>query len=62
MAEAYGVWQEKSLFGHRYWGIVRTTFLIDDEGRIASVFEKVQPLGHAEQVLEALAALRNPRP
>lgn len=57
VAEAYGVWQEKTLFGRRYMGIVRTTFIIDRDGRIAKVFEKVQPIGHAKKVLKALQQL-----
>jgi len=55
VAEAYGVWQEKSMYGRKYWGVARTTFLIDEEGRIARVFENVKPAGHAAEVLEALA-------
>lgn len=57
VAEAYGVWQEKSMFGRKYMGIVRTTFIIDPDGRIARVFEKVQPIGHAKKVLKALGEL-----
>ena len=57
MAERYGVWQEKSFLGKKYWGNARTTFLIDREGRIARVFEKVKPEGHAEEVAAAIAAL-----
>ena len=58
IAESYGVWQEKSLFGRKYMGIARTTFLIAPDGRIARVFEKVNPLGHAAGVAEAIEALR----
>ncbi len=54
MAEAYGVWQEKSMYGRKYWGNARTTFLIDAGGRISHVFEKVNAEGHAEEVLGAL--------
>ncbi|HEX7090983.1 MAG TPA: thioredoxin-dependent thiol peroxidase [Longimicrobiales bacterium] len=54
VAEAYGVWQQKSMYGRTYWGVARTTFLIDEEGRIARVFEKVKPAGHAAEVLEAV--------
>ena len=57
VAEAYGVWQRKSMYGRKYWGIVRTTFVINEKGRIAHVFEKVKPAGHAAEVL---AALRTP--
>jgi peroxiredoxin Q/BCP len=55
VAEAYGVWGEKRMFGHRYLGIRRTTFVIDPAGRIARVFERVKPKGHAAEVLQALA-------
>jgi len=54
VAEAYGAWGEKSMYGKKYKGILRTTFLIDGEGRIARVFEKVKPEGHAAEVLAAL--------
>jgi len=47
----YGVWQEKSSYGRTYWGVVRTTFVIDQRGRVAHVFEKVKPQGHAAEVL-----------
>ena len=57
VARAYGVWGEKSMYGRKYQGILRTTFVIDKAGRIAKVFEKVKPKGHAAQVLEALAEL-----
>jgi thioredoxin-dependent peroxiredoxin len=57
MLEAYGVWQEKSLYGRRFWGIVRTTFLIGADGRIAKVWPRVSVDGHAEEVLVAATAL-----
>ena len=57
IADAYGVWGEKNMFGNKYWGNLRTTFLIDAKGRIARVFEKVKPEGHADEVAEAVAAL-----
>ena len=57
IAEAYGVWQKKSMFGKKYMGIARTTFIIDPDGRIAKVFDKVNPLGHAGDVAEAIEAL-----
>ena len=53
----YGVWAEKSMYGKKYWGVNRTTFVIDATGRIARVFEKVQPEGHAAEVAEAVTAL-----
>lgn len=52
--EAYGVWQEKTLYGKKSMGTVRSTFLIDEEGRIARVWPKVKAAGHAEEVLNAL--------
>ena len=54
VAEAYGVWQRKSMYGRKYWGIVRTTFVINERGRIAHIFEKVKPAGHAAEVLSVL--------
>ncbi|MDB5050620.1 MAG: AhpC/TSA family protein [Fibrobacteres bacterium] len=52
--EAYGVWQEKSLYGRKFMGIVRTTYIIDEEGRIAKVFPKVKVNGHVDEVLAFL--------
>ncbi|MBK8003712.1 MAG: thioredoxin-dependent thiol peroxidase [Gemmatimonadetes bacterium] len=57
VAEAYGVWGEKSMYGRKYFGILRTTFLIGADGKIVKVFEKVKPKGHAAEVLAALAGL-----
>ena len=57
VAERYGVWQEKSLYGRKYMGIERTTFLIDGKGVLRKVFEKVKSAGHADEVAEAIAAL-----
>lgn len=54
VAEAYGVWKEKSLYGRKFMGIERTTFLIGADGRIRKIFRKVKPAGHAGQVLAAL--------
>lgn len=54
VAEKYGVWGEKSMYGRKYWGILRTTYIIDGAGKIAHVFPKVTPKGHAAEVLEAL--------
>lgn len=56
IAEAYGVWKEKSMYGRKYMGIERTTFVIDEKGKIAKIFSKVKPAGHAAEVLEALAS------
>ncbi|CUH87471.1 Putative peroxiredoxin bcp [Phaeobacter sp. CECT 5382] len=55
--EDYGVWKEKNMYGKKHWGIERSTFLIDAEGRIARVWRKVKVDGHVEEVLEAAAAL-----
>ncbi|MGD9502983.1 MAG: thioredoxin-dependent thiol peroxidase [Methyloceanibacter sp.] len=57
VCEAYGVWVEKSMYGRTYMGIERTTFLIDAKGVIRNVWRKVKVTGHAEEVLEAAAAL-----
>ncbi|TDR85526.1 peroxiredoxin [Enterovirga rhinocerotis] len=57
VAEAYGVWVQKSMWGRKYMGIERATFLIDREGRIARVWRKVSVPGHAAEVLEAARAL-----
>ena len=57
LAESYGVWALKSMCGRKYMGILRTTFLIDPSGKIARVWEKVKPEGHAEAVLEAVKSL-----
>lgn len=56
--EAYGVWQEKNMMGRKYMGIVRSSFLIDPEGNIAKVYEKVKPEIHAEEVLSDLKTLQ----
>lgn len=53
VAEAYGVWAEKSMYGRKYMGIVRTTFVIDAEGRIERVFDKVNTANHYQQILDA---------
>src|SRR6056297_1053768 len=55
--EAYGVWVEKSMYGRKYMGVERTTFLIDREGRIARIWPKVKVPGHAEEVLAAVESL-----
>src|ERR1700742_847166 len=56
VAEAYGVWVEKSMYGRKYLGNERTTFVIDSDGVVADVLRKVKPAEHDEQVLAALAA------
>ena len=57
IAEDYGVWQEKSMYGRKYMGVARTTFVIDAKGKIAKIFEKVKPAGHAAEVLAALGEM-----
>ncbi|HUQ91206.1 MAG TPA: thioredoxin-dependent thiol peroxidase [Bryobacteraceae bacterium] len=54
VAEAYGVWTEKSMYGRKYMGMERTTFLIGPDGKVRNIFRKVKAAGHAEQVLAAL--------
>jgi thioredoxin-dependent peroxiredoxin len=56
VAEQYGVWGERKYMGKTYMGVERSTFLIDEDGRIAKVMRRVKPDTHASQVLEALAA------
>jgi peroxiredoxin Q/BCP len=56
-AESYSVWKEKSMYGKKYMGIERTTFLIGPDGKIRRIFHKVKPEGHAEEVFEALEAI-----
>jgi thioredoxin-dependent peroxiredoxin len=56
--EAYGVWVEKTMFGRKYMGVERSTFLIGPDGNIARIWRKVRVRGHAEQVLDAVRNLR----
>jgi thioredoxin-dependent peroxiredoxin len=55
--EAFGVWVEKSMYGRKYMGVDRSTFLIDPQGKVARVWRKVKVPGHAEEVLAAVKAL-----
>lgn len=57
-AEAYGVWVEKSMYGRKFMGVERATFLIDGSGRIARTWRKVRVPGHAEEVLAAVRAIK----
>ena len=57
VAEKWGVWGEKSMYGKKYMGILRTTFIVDADGKIARVFPKVQPKKHDALVLKALGEL-----
>ena len=54
IAQAYGVWVKKSMYGREYMGIARTTFIIGKDGKIEKIYEKVKPQGHAEEILEFL--------
>ena len=57
VAQAYGVWVEKSMYGRKYMGMERATFLVDAAGKIAAIWPKVTIKGHAEEVAKAVAAL-----
>ena len=57
VAEAYGTWVEKSMYGKKYMGVQRATFIVGSDGKIAKVFPKVQPKKHDELVLKALGEL-----
>ncbi len=52
VAKAYGIWKEKNMYGKKYMGIERSTFLIDEQGNLAKIWRKVKPAGHAEEVLK----------
>ena len=56
VCERYGVWVEKSMYGKKYWGTARSTFIIDGEGTVVHVIPKASPKTHDDEVLEALAA------
>ena len=56
VAEKYGAWGEKSLYGRKYFGIIRSTFLIGPDGKLKHVWPKVKVAGHSDEVLEALAS------
>jgi len=57
MLEAYGVWVEKSMYGRKYMGVERSTFLIDPKGKIVNIWRKVKTTGHAAEVLKAVQAM-----
>ena len=57
VAESYGTWVEKNMYGRKYMGVARATFLIDAGGKVAKVFPRVSPKTHDDVVLEALAGL-----
>ena len=54
ICEAFGVWAEKSMYGRKYWGVKRTTFLLDEEGRITHIFDKVKTADHHRQIINEL--------
>ena len=54
MCEAYGVWVEKSMYGRKYMGVKRTTFLLDEQGRITHIFDKVKTAEHYRQIINEL--------
>jgi len=54
IASAYGVWKEKSMYGKKYMGIERSTFVVGPDGKINKIFRKVKAAGHAEEVLQAI--------
>ena len=58
VSQLYGVWQEKNMYGRKYMGIVRSSFIVDEDGKISHVFFRVQPKKHVDQVLKALDAPR----
>jgi thioredoxin-dependent peroxiredoxin len=57
VAQRYGVWVEKTMAGRTYWGVARTTFVIDEQGTIAKIFPKVQVQGHSAEVLSILRSM-----
>ncbi len=61
LLQAFGVWAEKSMYGRKYWGVERTTALIDADGRVVRVWQKVKAGGHAAEVLEAAQSFKSPQ-
>ena len=57
VSQLYDVWKEKSMYGRKYMGIARMTFLLSSDGKIAKIFEDVKPAQHAEEVLTAVKAM-----
>lgn len=57
LADAYGIWKEKTLYGVKYMGVERTTIVIDGEGKVRKIFPKVQIDGHVEEVAATVGAL-----
>ena len=59
VCEAYGVWKERSMYGRNYWGVERSTFLIDEMGVVIKVWRKVKPEGHADEIEQLLSGSAN---
>jgi peroxiredoxin Q/BCP len=57
LADAFGIWKEKTLYGRKYMGIERTTVILDRKGRVARIFPKVQISGHVQEVENSIRAL-----
>ena len=57
ISEKYGAWQEKSMYGRKYWGIARITYIIDEKGKVAKAYEKVKPAVHSEEVIAAIKGM-----
>ena len=57
VSEQYGAWQEKSMYGRKYWGIARITYIIDEKGKVAKAYEKVKVSSHSQDVIEAIKSL-----
>ena len=56
VCQKYGVWVEKNMYGKKYWGVARTTFVIGKDGKIEKIYEKVKPEGHNQEILDFLNA------
>lgn len=57
VSEAYGAWQEKSMYGRKYWGIARITYIIDEKGKVAKAYEKVKVASHSEDVIADIKSM-----
>ena len=58
VADKYGAWQEKSMYGKKYWGVARVTYIIDENGKIAKAWSKVKPDGHSKEVIDAIKSMK----
>ncbi len=58
IVEKYGVWKEKSMYGKKYMGIERTTFIIDENGKIENIFPKVKVAGHIDEILKSIKEMK----